>query len=100
MFCTMRNKLLYKNVIVLIYFLYWLFILLHFAACYYSGFPLHRENRENGEKFSRQGKQREFENFAKTQGKHWELENFSKTQGKHWAFEHFKIKSCHQECMR
>ena len=35
-----------------------------------SGYPLHRENRENpyGQKDSLSGKHREFRNFAKTQG--------------------------------
>ena len=33
-----------------------------------SGYPRHRENRENGLKNPCQGKHREFGNFAKTQG--------------------------------
>ena len=33
-----------------------------------SGYPLHRENRENGQKNPCQGKHREFGNFGKTQG--------------------------------
>ena len=34
-----------------------------------SGYPLHRENRENGQKRNPcQGKHREFGHFAKTQG--------------------------------
>ena len=34
-----------------------------------AGYPLHRENRENGQKkISCQGKHREFGNFVKTQG--------------------------------
>ena len=33
-----------------------------------TGYPLHRENRENGPKKFCQGKHREFGNFAKTQG--------------------------------
>ena len=34
-----------------------------------SGYPLHRENRENGQKIPCQGKHRKFGNFVKTQGK-------------------------------
>ena len=33
-----------------------------------TGYPRHRENRENGKKNPCQGKHREFRNFAKTQG--------------------------------
>ena len=34
----------------------------------YTGYPQHRENRENGLKNPCQGKHREFGNFAETQG--------------------------------
>ena len=40
---------------------------------YTPGYPLHRENRENGQNKSCQGKHREFGNFAKTHGKYREL---------------------------
>ena len=33
-----------------------------------AGYPLHRENRENGQKKYSVRENREFENFAKTQG--------------------------------
>ena len=33
-----------------------------------SGYPLHRENRENGKKYPCQVKRRKFVNFGKTQG--------------------------------
>ena len=50
-----------------------------------SGYPRHRENRENGpKKIPCQGKHKEFGNFVKTQGilsKHWEnTGNCVKTQ--------------------
>ena len=35
-----------------------------------TGYPGHRENRENGHKIPCQGKHRKFGDFAKTQGKH------------------------------
>ena len=38
-----------------------------------SGYPVHRENRENGQKNPCQGKHREFGNFAKTPGKQREV---------------------------
>ena len=42
---------------------------LDFGAESLAGYPLHRENRENGNnKIPCQGKHREFGNFAKTQG--------------------------------
>ena len=36
------------------------------GPCVYIGYPLHRENRENGLKNPCQGKHREYGNFAKT----------------------------------
>ena len=49
----------------------------------YSGYPRHRENRENGKKIIPcQGKHREFGNVVKTQEKHKEFcLNTGKTQG-------------------
>ena len=38
-----------------------------------TGYPLHREDRENGKKNPCQGKQKESGNFAKTWGKHREF---------------------------
>ena len=43
-----------------------------------AGYPLHRENRENGPKIPCQRKHREFGNFAKTQGKHREFRSICK----------------------
>ena len=47
-----------------------------------TGYPRHRENRENGPKIPCQGKHREFGNFVKTQGKHRE---FCLNIGKTWG---------------
>ena len=46
-----------------------------------AGYPLHRENRENGLKNSLSGKHREFGNFAKTQGIWKFCQNTGNTQG-------------------
>ena len=38
-----------------------------------TGYPRHRENRENGQKDSLSGKTQGILKFVKTQGKHWEF---------------------------
>ena len=42
-------------------------------GCPQSGYPLHKENRENGKRNPCQEKHRAFGNFAKTQGKRREF---------------------------